>query len=89
MRRIVSAVDIDTRQLRREGIDLIVSTIDLSLLYPVVRVSPLLNRRDFTRIDAALTMAIQRKQEIQAAQHPMVQRKDAAFIARFSDECCA
>ena len=86
VRRIVSAVDIDTRQLRREGIDLIVSTIDLSLSYPVVRVSPLLNRRDFTRIDAAFTMAIQRKQEVQAAQHPMAQRKDAAFIARFSDE---
>jgi len=86
VRRIVSAIDIDTRQLRREGIDLIVSTIDLSLSYPVVRVSTLLNRRDFTRIDAALTMAIQRKQEVQAAQHPMAQRKDAAFIARFSDE---
>ena len=52
----------------------------------MVRVSTLLNRRDFTRIDAALTMAIQRKQEIRAAQHPMAQRKDAAFIARFSDE---
>ena len=86
VRRIVSAIDIDTRQLRREGIDLIVSTIDLSLSYPVVRVSTLLNRRDFTRIDAALTMAIQRKQEVRAAQHPMAQRKDAAFIARFSDE---
>lgn len=83
---IVSAVNIDTRQLHRDGIDLIVSTIDLPISYPMVRVSPLLNRRDFTRIDAALTMAIQRKQEYRPEERPAAQRKDIAFIARFSDE---
>ncbi len=84
--RIVSAVNIDTRQLRRDGIDLMISTIDLPISYPMVRVSPLLNRRDFTRIDAALTMAIQRKQEYQPEERPITQRKDIAFVARFSDE---
>ena len=84
--RIVSAVNIDTRQLRQEGVDLILSTIDLPISYPTMRVSPLLNRRDFTRIDAALTMAIQRKRECQPEERPITQRKDIAFIARFSDE---
>lgn len=84
--RIVSAVNIDTRQLRRDGIDLILSTIDLPISYPMVRVSPLLNRRDFTRIDASLTMAIQRKQEYQPEERPITQRKEIAFVARFSDE---
>lgn len=84
--RIVSAVNIDTRQLRRDGIDFIISTIDLSVSYPIVRVSPLLNRRDFTRIDAAITMAVQRKQEYRTEERPSTQRKDIAFLARFSDE---
>ena len=46
IQRIISAFDIDTEQLRREGIDLIISTTEIQTDFPHLRVGMILQTQD-------------------------------------------
>lgn len=50
IRRVLSAFNIDARALWEEGIDLIISTVDLKTDFPWMRVSQILQAQDMMRI---------------------------------------
>lgn len=51
----LSAFRIDTKELERQGVDLIISTVQLSLDFPWVCVSPILQVQDKRRLEDTLT----------------------------------
>lgn len=66
VRGTMSAFHIDEDQLREQGIDLIVSTVNLAIEFPWICVSPILQTQDKRRIEAVLTSLKPKKQSEEA-----------------------
>lgn len=59
----LSAFQLHPDQLRRDGIDLVISTVDLDIDYPVLRVSPVLSMQDKMLLGTAIDSLLQQKKE--------------------------
>ena len=88
----LSAFQLDPVRLRRDGIDLVISTVDLNIDYPLLRVSPVLSMQDKMLLGTAIDSLLQKKsaapppQEMQP--HPLTQ-DDVIFINTLGNEIYA
>lgn len=84
VRGTVSAFRIETDKLREQGIDLIISTVNLQTDYPWIAVSPILQAQDKRRIEAMIaSLGPKRKADVSMIVHQPMTRK------RVKDICCA
>lgn len=72
----ISAFHIDTNQLRQQGIDLIVSTVNLTTDYPWICVSPILQAQDRRQIERSIVAMQSEKREKPAAQVQQIMTRD-------------
>lgn len=83
---VLSALRLDIDRLRREGIDLIVSTVELDVPYRAIRVDPVLTARDRTLLGAALD-EISRQKPAEGRRAlplaPLLARQDVRFVSAF------
>ena len=87
-----SAFQLDPAKLRRDGVDLVISTVDLSLDYPVLRVSPVLSLQDKMLLGTAIDSVIQQKKDTPTqkdiATQPLT-KNDVDFIGALGNEIYA
>lgn len=90
IRGSMSAFDIDTEKLTKDGIDLVISTVRLDTPYRWIRTSPLLAKQDRMLLDAKFKLILsQKKKRPQAARqiptaHPA--RTDVEYLSRLGAE---
>lgn len=63
VRGTISAFRIDTNRLREQGIDLIISTVNLTTDFPWICVSPILQAQDRRRIESMMVSMQKKKRE--------------------------
>lgn len=83
-----SAFRLDPDTLRRDGIDLILSTVDLDIKFRCIRISPILTERDKMILDTVLPAVLQQKaRQDTPAPHPApLSRNEAEAVFRLSQE---
>lgn len=83
IRGVMSAFQLDPEKLRQDGIDLIVSTVELNLKFRYLRVSPMLTRQDKILLGTAIDSLLLQKQDAPPAkaQPQPLTRQDVDFIA--------
>lgn len=83
-----SAFHLDIEEMKREGIDLIISTVDLDIKYEFICISPLLSEHDKTLLQKVID-TIARKKKTQApamyAAAPLG-RQQVAYISKLGNE---
>ncbi len=87
VRGAISVFRIDTERLRRQGIDLIISTVELTVDYPWICVRPVLQAQDKRRIESMLAI-LQQKSDPQARelQQQRIKQDDIALITQLGAE---
>lgn len=86
---VMSAMRIDTEQLTRRGIDLILSTMELDIKFRYIRVSPVLTERDRVLVGAVLDAIRQQKpvrEEGAVQPKALLGRLDVRFISTLGEE---
>lgn len=86
-----SAFHIEPEELKREGIDLIISTVKLDTTYRYIYVSPLLNRQDRMLLDSKFQLILSQKNDRRPRAEKKVPetsftRKDIHFVSRTGAE---
>ncbi len=86
-----SAFHIEPKELKREGIDLIISTVKLDTTYRYIYVSPLLNRQDRMLLDSKFQLILSQKNDRRPRAEKKVPetsftRKDIHFVSRTGAE---
>lgn len=86
-----SAFHIEPEELKREGIDLIISTVKLDTTYRYIYVSPLLNRQDRMLLDSKFQLILSQKNDRRPRAKKKVPetsftRKDIHFVSRTGAE---
>lgn len=86
---ILSALRLDTEKLQQEGIDLIISTMELNVKYRYVRVNPILTERDRMLLSAVLD-TLHRQKPVREQSPPQAAARltpqDIRFISALGDE---
>lgn len=90
IRGITSAFELNSVKLQGDGIDLIISTVKLSISYRYLRVNPILTRQDKMLLDSKIKMLQQQKMK-QTAKEPAsyntsVERQDVEYISALGTE---
>lgn len=81
LRGTQSSFSLDAAALHRDGIDLIISTVDLDIRYRFIRVSPILSERDKMLLRTVVDTLAQQKKSIPTAQ-PAAQALTRAQVTR-------
>ena len=88
----ISAFQLDPVRLRQDGIDLVISTVDLNIDYPILRVSPVLTLQDRMRLGTAIDSLQKKKNDVTPKQelppHPLT-KEDVDFIGTLGTEIYA
>lgn len=91
IRGITSAFEIDSEKLKSDGIDLIISTVKLSISYRYLQVNPILTKQDKMLLDSKFKMLRQQKMsqsstETAAPVIAPVCREDVEYISALGTE---
>lgn len=89
IRGTMSAFEIDCEKLKKDGVDLVISTVKLNIPYRYLQVNPLLTRQDKMLLNSRLKLLQQKK--IQAGPEtavpvPPLSRKDVEYISSLGTE---
>src|SRR5699024_5977271 len=89
IRGTMSAFEIDCEKLKRDGVDLVISTIKLNIPYRYLQVNPLLTRQDKMLLNSRLTLLQQKKVQAgpeSAAPAAPLSRKEVEYISSLGTE---
>ncbi|MDO4323418.1 MAG: transcription antiterminator [Lachnospiraceae bacterium] len=87
--RTVSAFEIDGEKLAAQGIDLVISTVKLSINHPYLHVNPLLTRQDKMLLDSKIKLLLQQKEQVRpTAAIPVMPlaRADVEYVSSLGTE---
>ena len=84
IRGTMSAFEIDCEKLKRDGVDLVISTIKLNIPYRYLQVNPLLTRQDKMLLNSRLTLLQQKKvqagPESAAPRGSSIQKRSGVYL---------
>ncbi len=81
VRQILSAFTIQPEQLRRDGIDLVISTVPLSLDYPSICVSPIPQSQDLLLITQTVEKISSSREKLELPRSPRAERPNPLTVA--------
>lgn len=83
---VISAFQIDTEQLRHDGIDLIISTVHLDTDYPWICVSPILQPQDKRELESRLAAHNAKPKAIELPKRKQMTDEDIVQITEMGQE---
>lgn len=92
VRGVMSAFQLDPKQLQREGVELIVSTVELDIQFRYLRVNPMLTMQDKMLLGTELDALLLQKRDAPAPQiapSQVLTRADVDFISSLGHEIYA